>query len=123
MKVSYSQDPTFVSEYNYDSEKGKYTRSSDGAETVEYENDQPVLLDNVLVIEAAHKVKDEKGRREIDLNSGGKAYVFQKGIVQEAEWKNEDGRILPYKNGERMKLVPGKTWINIVPELTIVSFD
>lgn len=123
VKVSYSQDPTFISEYNYDSEKGKYTRSSDGAETVEYEDDQPVLLDNVLVIEAAHKVKDEKGRREIDLNSGGKAYVFQKGIVQEAEWKNEDGRILPYKNGERMKLVPGKTWINIVPELTIVSFE
>ncbi|WP_145453320.1 DUF3048 C-terminal domain-containing protein, partial [Staphylococcus epidermidis] len=51
------------------------------------------------------------------------AYVFQKGIIQEAEWKNENGRILPYKNGEAMKLVSGKTWINIVPELTMVSFE
>lgn len=123
LKVAYSQNQTFIAEYHYDSQEEKYTRSSGGAETVEYDNDQPVLLDNVIVIEAAHTVKDEEGRRGIDLTSGGKAYVFQKGIIQEAEWKNENGRILPYKNGEAMKLISGKTWINIVPELTMVSFE
>ncbi len=122
VKVAYSQNSTFTAEYKYDAQKEKYTRSSEGAETVEYDNDKSVLLDNVIVIEAAHTTKDEKGRRDIDLNSGGKAYVFQKGIMQEAEWKNEDGRILPYKDGEPMKWVPGKTWINIVPEMTMVSF-
>lgn len=122
IKVSYSQNPTFVAEYKYDPQEEKYSRSSGGAETVEYDNDKPVLLDNVIVIEAAHTVKDSEGRRGIDLTSGGKAYVFQKGIMQEAEWKNEDGRILPYQNGEPMKLVPGKTWINIVPEMPIVTF-
>lgn len=78
LKVAYSQNQTFIAEYHYDSQEEKYTRSSGGAETVEYDNDQPVLLDNVIVIEAAHTVKDEEGRRGIDLTSGGKAYVFQK---------------------------------------------
>ncbi|VEF49175.1 lipoprotein [Bacillus freudenreichii] len=122
VKVAYSQDENFIADYHYDSENEKYTRSSGGAETVEYDNDNPVLLDNVIVIEAAHTIKDSEGRLGIDLNSGGKAYVFQKGIAQEAEWKNEDGRVFPYINGEPIKLIPGKTWINIVPELTMVSF-
>lgn len=122
VKVAYSQDSSFIAEYHYDPQDDTYTRSSGGAATVEYENDNPVLVDNVIVIEAAHTIKDSEGRRGIDLDSGGKAYVFQKGIAQEAEWKNEDGRILPYINGEPIKLMPGKTWINIVPELTMVSF-
>lgn len=122
IKVAYSQDPNFIAEYHYDSGQEKYTRSSGGAETVEYDTENPVLLDNIIIIEAAHTIKDSEGRRGIDLDTGGRAYVFQKGIMQKLEWKSEDGRILPFQNGKPMKLVPGKTWINIVPELTMASY-
>ena len=37
--------------------------------------------------------------------------------MQEVEWKYEDGMIIPSKGG----FVPGKTWINFVPNLDIVS--
>ncbi|MFD1708223.1 DUF3048 domain-containing protein [Siminovitchia sediminis] len=123
IKVSYSPDPSYVAEYQYSSQDEKYSRSSAGSKTVEYGNEKPVLLDNIIVIEAPHTVKDSEGRRDIDLEAGGRALVFQRGIIQEAEWKNEGGRLLPYQNGEPMEWVAGKTWINIVPDLTNVSFE
>ena len=62
-----------------------------------------------------HKIIDDDGRRDIDLTSGGKAYLLQKGQKFEVEWKNVGGKILPYQNGKAVGLVPGKTWINLIP--------
>lgn len=123
MSVAYSSDPTFTAEYSYDEKTQQYTRSSNGEQTAEYNGDTPVMLDNVLVIEAPHQVMDNEGRKEIDFQAGGKGYLLQRGKMQEVEWQNENGRILPYLNGEPLKFMPGKTWMNVVPELSIVSFE
>ncbi|MFJ7754197.1 DUF3048 domain-containing protein [Peribacillus muralis] len=103
-------------EYEYDATDKKYKRYSNGEQTVEYKSNKPILLDNILIIEATHQVIDEKGRRKIDLKSGGKGYLLQQGKVNEVEWVNKDGRIIPVKNDEEAGLVPGKTWINIIPD-------
>ncbi len=58
---------------------------------------------------------DSDGRKEIDLISGGKGYLLQMGKVIEVEWKNENGKIVPVKNGEVVPFVQGKTWVNVVP--------
>ncbi|WP_057913893.1 DUF3048 domain-containing protein [Peribacillus muralis] len=103
-------------EYEYDATDKKYKRYSNGEQAVEYKSNKPILLDNILIIEAAHKVIDEKGRRKIDLNSGGKGYLLQKGKLNEVEWVNRGGRIIPVKSDEEVGLIPGKTWINIIPD-------
>lgn len=123
IQVSYSQNDQFISNYEYDQENEKYTRTSNGEQTIDSETEEPVLLDNVIVIETEHQVMDSKGRRAIDLTSGGKALLFQKGLVREIEWKDFDGRPLPYEDGLPAKLVPGKTWISIIPSLDIVSYN
>ncbi|RSD22537.1 DUF3048 domain-containing protein [Mesobacillus subterraneus] len=120
--VSYGS-PSFDAIYEYDAEEGKYHRFIGSEETVDLESKDPVLLDNVLVVQMNHKVVDNAGRRVIDMNSGGKGYLFQKGKVNEIQWKNEAGRIIPYKDGVKAGFVPGKTWINIVPSISSVSFD
>ena len=107
--------PAYNVQYEYDENKAKYKRFSNGEQTVEYQSQEPVLLDNVLIIEAVHQVMDDKGRRKIDLDSGGKGLLLQKGKVNEVEWINEDGRIIPVKDGKEVGLVPGKTWVNIIP--------
>ena len=67
------------------------------------------------------------GRKDIDLKSGGKGYLLQMGKVNEVEWKNDNGRIVPVKNGEEVPFVQGKTWVNVVPTnpglQNSVSFD
>ncbi|MFY4776981.1 DUF3048 domain-containing protein [Metabacillus sp. RGM 3146] len=115
--VQYSKDDAYNSLYQYDSNKGKYIRSSGGVQTEDRETHQPITIDNLLIAEMQHKVTDSAGRREIDLTSGGKGLLFQKGSYRKIEWKNYNGRILPYLNNKIVPFVPGKTWINIVPSL------
>ncbi|MDM5296580.1 DUF3048 domain-containing protein [Peribacillus simplex] len=113
-EISYGSDEYDV-KYEYDATEEKYKRYSNGEQTVEYKSNKPILLDNILIIEATHQVIDDKGRRKIDLKSGGKGYLLQKGKANEVEWVNKDGRIIPVKNDNEVGLIPGKTWINIIP--------
>ena len=115
VKVSYFSNTQFDSKYVYDSASGKYKRFSDGEQTVDLESKEPVLLNNILILEMVHKVVDSAGHRDIDLQSGGNGYLLQKGKVNEIEWKNVEGRIVPFLNGNQAPLVQGKTWVNIVP--------
>lgn len=108
--------------YKYVASQKSYFRYSAGEQTVDYDTHEPVKIQNVLVIAANHRVIDSAGRRSIDLSSSGSGYLFQNGIVKQVEWKNVDGRILPYENGAPAGLMPGKTWINVVPDLNIVQW-
>lgn len=112
--ISY-YDQTFNSSFEYDHTLEKYKRFTNGVQMVDYDSEEQVLVDNVFVVETTHQVVDDAGRRDIDLISGGNAYLFQKGQMTAVEWKNKDGKILPYLNGEEVGLVPGKTWINVIP--------
>lgn len=104
-----------VVEFDYDQEGEKYTRFSDGEKTVELDSEDPIQVDNVFIVEAKHEVFDDEGRRQIDLTSGGQAYLIEKGKVQQIQWENKDGRIIPVDDGKPVGFVPGKTWVNVVP--------
>jgi Protein of unknown function (DUF3048) N-terminal domain/Protein of unknown function (DUF3048) C-terminal domain len=114
--ISYSQsDHSFNSTFEYDDSLQKYKRFSNGEQTLDYNTEEPMLVDNIVIVETGHKIIDNAGRRDIDLTTGGKAYLMQKGLKMEVEWRNVEGRILPYLNGDVVELIPGKTWINLIP--------
>jgi hypothetical protein len=113
--VPYLNSQTFTATYEYDASLGKYKRFSDGEQTVDHESKEPVLLDNIFIIATNHQTIDNSLRRQIDLTSGGNAYLLQKGMLREVQWTNDNGRILPVIDGAVGGFVPGKTWINIVP--------
>lgn len=115
LMITYSKSYNTTVSYNYDKEKEQFERYSNGVQTVDYETEIPIMLDNIFVVEVPHKTIDNVGRRELNLNAGGKGYLIQKGIINEIEWKNSNGRILPFKDGQEVGFVPGKTWINIIP--------
>jgi hypothetical protein len=116
IKVSYFSSSLFDVLFEYDEALGKYKRFSNGELTVDYDSKEKVLLDNLMILEMEHRFIDSYGRREINLTSGGKGYLIQKGKMTEITWKNEEGQIMPYLNGAAAKLVPGKTWINVIPK-------
>mgnify|MGYP001944108517 CR=1 FL=1 len=122
ISIDYSTN-SFLVRYEYDASLGRYYRYSGGEKMTDYESQEAILIDNILVVETNHRTIDDAGRLEVDITSGGKAYLLQNGKLQEVEWKNIDGRIAPYANGSELPLVPGKTWINFVPSLTQVSQD
>ncbi|WP_307893559.1 DUF3048 domain-containing protein [Bacillus swezeyi] len=110
-------------EYGYDKKVKGYVRKSAGVLTTDLETEEPVILQNIVIAEAEHQMKDAYGRRDIDLRSGGKGLLLQNGEVRQINWKNENGRIIPVADGKSVPFVPGKTWINIIPDLSKVSIS
>ncbi|MFV8828675.1 DUF3048 domain-containing protein [Alkalihalobacterium sp. APHAB7] len=102
--------------YKYDQANKTFSRYNGSYHAVDYATSDPLAIHNIFVVETKHEVIDDQGRRKIDLTSGGKGLLLQKGVAIEVDWVNKDGKILPEKNGELVKLVPGQTWINIIPE-------
>jgi hypothetical protein len=120
--ITYSHRSYAQVQYKYVPAQKSYYRYSAGEQTVDYDTHDPIAMQNIMVIAAKHRVMDAAGRRSIDLDSGGDGYLFQNGVVQKIQWKNVDGRILPFINGNLIGFVPGKTWINVVPDLNIVKW-
>lgn len=106
--------PQFTSVYDYDQETGMYKQTVNGVESVDKANEKSLALSNVLVLEVEHRTIDAEGRQTIDLESGGKALLFQAGTVQEVEWANKNGLFVPIKDGGIVELVPGQTWIHVI---------
>ncbi|SDC09589.1 Protein of unknown function [Pelagirhabdus alkalitolerans] len=110
--VSYGSDRV---RYVYDETDEHYVRYNGNTQTVEYGDETPITLENVLIMETRHAVVDDQGRRDIDFESGGNAYLLQKGKVQKVQWESVDGRIIPVRDGEPVDLLKGQTWINVIP--------
>lgn len=106
--------PRFLSTYTYDLDRGTYDRVSADVKTIDKNNDEAMEVANIIVIEATYDSIDEKDRQEVDLQSGGKAMLFQAGKMQEVVWENKNGIIVPMSQGAPAKLVPGKTWIHVL---------
>lgn len=117
-KIGYiGKQPYYTVEYSYDEQSESYFRFSDGVQSKELNTEDPVRAHNVFIIEASHEVIDKEGRRAVDLKSSGQGILIQKGVKHHVTWENRDGIITPVKDGKAIGLVPGKTWINVVPSL------
>ena len=113
--IRHGTHPSFTSTYTYNKEQGTYDRTVNETLTVDHASEDPVELANILVFEANYRTIDAEGRQAVDLESGGKALLFHAGIVKEVEWENIDEIPTPVEDGVPTKLVPGKTWIHIIP--------
>lgn len=103
--------------YRYDEATGSYSRSINGEPHTDLNNNETLSASNLIVFETTHRTLDNVGRLAIDLESGGQAYLFQKGKKTDVDWvSGADGMIrFATKDGAEINLVPGKTYIHIVP--------
>ncbi|MGM0837170.1 MAG: DUF3048 domain-containing protein [Bacillota bacterium] len=122
VKITYSKRAATHVEYSYKESDNHYVRSSGEEKNIDLDTSEDIVAHNIFIVESDHQIVDDAGRREIDITSGGRAILIQNGVRQEVEWKEDEGRILPYLNGSPVPFTPGKTWIQIVPDLTIVSY-
>lgn len=114
--VYYGNNKYFHNTYVYDHQSNHYERQSAGETTKDMLTGDALTLANVLFFEMNHKTIDNEGRQDIDLTSGGNAYVFQNGYLREVKWANVDGIPMAVEeSGELVKLVPGKSWVHFVP--------
>ncbi|WP_128755900.1 DUF3048 domain-containing protein [Bacillus sp. LL01] len=122
VKIKYSSRQTTQVDYKYDAKKNAYVRYSAGEKHTDLETMEEIIAHNVFIVETPHTVIDDQGRKEIDITSGGNGVLIQNGERFDVQWKSVDGKLLPYANGEQVPLTPGKTWIQVVPDLEKVSY-
>ncbi|WP_196228848.1 DUF3048 domain-containing protein [Lysinibacillus sphaericus] len=114
--IYYGNNEYFHNSYVYDHQNNRYGRQSAGVDTKDMLTGEALTVANVLFFEMKHQTIDNVGRQDIDLTSGGNAYVFQNGYMREVKWANRDGLPMAVEeSGELVKLVPGKSWVHFVP--------
>ena len=102
--------------YDYDEVSGRYMRLVNGKADQDLDNGNPIGASNIIVAGADHKVLDNVGRLSVNLEQGGEAMLFQKGKMIRGQWVKKTGDIIRFvQNGTEVALVPGKTFISIVP--------
>ncbi|MNW47068.1 putative lipoprotein YerB precursor [compost metagenome] len=115
VEIKFQLDNYRVS-YLYDAATGQYKRSINGEPHTDLESGEQLTAANVIVMGADHQVLDDVGRLDVGLSLGGEAMLFQQGKVTRAEWIRKDGDIIRFiKDNVELPMVPGKTFIHIVP--------
>jgi len=111
--------------YRYISEENKYKRYLNSLDNPHLcEDGSQIEISNIIVQFVDTSVKDEIGRLNMDLKSGGKTLYFKNGLVSEGYWEksNEDYTNFYDNDNNIVTLNPGKTWIQIVPINTNISY-
>lgn len=98
-------------------------RSMAGEPHLDHDSEEQLSASNVLIVEAEHRILDSVGRRSVSLLGSGKGYLLQLGKYREVQWERTNGIIRAYDNGRELELIPGQTWIQVVPIGTAVSFE
>jgi hypothetical protein len=112
----YGANSSSNSTYTYDEDTQTYLKAYGSKPLLDELTNTQIAISNVIFMEAPHRTIDSEGRREITLSESGKAYVFQAGVMREVNWVNKNGLLTAIEtNGSAVKLVPGKTWIHVVP--------
>jgi hypothetical protein len=113
--INYSRYDNYDVTYTYNSNKKAYERSQGGQQTIDRE-EGPVYINNVVSIITPHEIQDSSGRRNVDLTNGGEAYMYQQGMQKKVQWANDNGIIKLYESNVELPLLPGKTWVNFIPD-------
>ncbi|MEK5234721.1 DUF3048 domain-containing protein [Paenibacillus sp. FSL L8-0470] len=109
--------------YKYNPETRTYLRWVNGKPHLDLNNASPVEAANVMVIGSDHKVLDDVGRLQIDVELGGEALLFQRGQVIKGKWSRKPDDVIRFvkSDGTEALMYPGVTHILIVPNAPAFS--
>lgn len=109
--------------YTYDNTTKQYKRFMEGKPHIDRVTEQQLTASNILIIETEHRILDKVGRRNVDVFGPGKGYLVQAGVVRNVTWENKDGLIRAFIDSVEAELLPGQTWVQIVPNGSKVTFN
>ncbi len=109
-------------EWVYNCEDNLYYRYNGGEEFID-ENGYQITSDKVIIQFVKSWLIDTE-RLGMQTLGTGRALIFQNGKVKIGNWQkeNKESRTLYYSDDDLILLRPGKTWIEIVPPLTNLTY-
>lgn len=116
--LNYYDSFDYKVEYTYDEQTNTYIRSTGNQTMYDALTDEIVKYSNILVIEVPYQLIDSDGRRDVQLSSGSKGYLFQDGRVTTMDWKYQRGVIQPMDGRKPLTYTKGNTIVHVVPKET-----
>jgi len=109
-------------DWQYNKSIKKYQRWQ-GGDKFYFNTGTQAVADNIIV----QVVKDyliDVERRGMNTQEGGLVYIFNNHGYQTGAWLVEDGRTRFFDaEGQELKLVPGKTWVEIINNKERLEFE
>lgn len=124
VKIEYFNNNT--TKYIYDEENKVYKRYKDGKLHIDELDGTKITAKNIIIQRAKTKVIDSEGRLSIELIGKGKGIYITNGKAIDIVWekKTRKSKTLYFDlSGNRIKLNPGTTWIQVVKPDTKVIIE
>jgi hypothetical protein len=117
----------FNVKYEYDPKTNSYKRWRGNKPEIDKINSKQVEVKNVVMMRAQSR-QIEGQYNDVDIEGEGNLEVYQSGEIIKGKWgKNEsDKKSKLYflnEQGEEIKFVPGKIWVEIVEPHQIVKYE
>lgn len=112
--------------YSYHVKQKAYTRTMDGVLHVDALDDKPIYVRNVILQYVQATVTDEAGRLNVQDIGEGSAQLVSGGKLYEGRWRKNgiyDPTQFSGLTGKSWTLLPGLTFIQIVPLETKIVFQ
>ncbi len=120
--INYGADD-FVVQWKYDKINNRYLRYQAG-QPAKDEDGSWLSAKNIAIAQIEKRVIDEVGRLSLKTIGQGPALFCQQGACQSGFWRQSRPaeRLRFYRqDGQEFVFLPGPTWVEIVPNLAIVS--
>ncbi|HKL12491.1 MAG TPA: DUF3048 domain-containing protein [Halanaerobiales bacterium] len=111
--------------YQYNPQENSYKRYLNSKDNPHLcEDDQQITVKNIIVQFVKTNVKDDVGRLSMKLEGENKALYFRNGVVSEGHWQKDGSGLTKFydENNQLITVNPGKTWIQIVPTNTNITY-
>lgn len=110
-------------DWKYNNKLATYLRFQGGDKFI-YNTGEQTRADNIIVSVISSKIVDDKERREMKTQVGGKVFIFNKLGQQSGNWEVIDGRTRFFDaEKNQLKLVAGQTWIQIIPDESMLIIE
>ncbi len=125
LKIGYPYP--FNIKYEYNPETNSYKRWRGNKPEIDKINSKQVEVKNVVVMKARSR-QIEGQYNDVDIEGGGDLEVYQLGKIIKGKWKKDkaDKKSKLYflnEQGEEIKFVPGKIWVEIVEPYQVVKYE
>ncbi len=110
--------PRQTRSYEYDSDTKRYLRFMNGNAHTDKESGKQLSYKNILIIKVANSNLDDHGRQDLDTVGTGEGYYITNGYALPIEWTKASRKSKTkyrYKNGKKLKINDGNTFIQITP--------
>jgi hypothetical protein len=106
--------------FHYNKDDSLYYIEQYGAPFIDGLTGEQVAVTNVLVIQTSITLipRDPHGLHSVDLTSGGTGYYAAEGRTIPVKWSRESYNapfVYTHENGDPLELLPGKTFVCIIP--------